>query len=91
MEKEAVITKYEYQPQGVCSNQMIFEIEGDRVLSVEIVGGCPGNTVGVSKLCAGKTIDEIISLLKGIPCHNRGTSCPDQLAKALMQYQKERD
>lgn len=87
MEKEAIITKYEYQPKGVCSSNMIFEIEGDRVLSVEIVGGCPGNTIGVSRLCAGKKIEEIIELLQGIPCRNRGTSCPDQLAKALMLYQ----
>ncbi len=90
MEKEAVITKYEYQPKGVCSSNMIFEIENDRILSLEIVGGCPGNTLGVSKLCAGKTIDEVIDLLHDIPCRNRGTSCPDQIAKALIQYKKER-
>ncbi len=81
--------KYTYYPKGTCSNEMIFEIEGDRVLSVEIVGGCPGNTLGVSRLCAGKKIEEIIELLQGIPCRNRGTSCPDQLAKALVSYQKE--
>ena len=88
MEKDAVIIKFEYQPKGVCSNNMIIEIEGETIKRVEIVGGCPGNTLGVSKLCVGKNIDEVINLLQGIPCRNRGTSCPDQLAKALIEYKK---
>lgn len=76
---------YSYEPQGVCSQEMIIEIneENDTIVSVQIIGGCPGNTVGVAKLCAGKTIDEVIELLKGIDCRGRGTSCPDQLAIAL--------
>lgn len=53
------------------------------IKEVEIIGGCPGNTVGVSRLCAGKSIEEVIELLSGINCRGRGTSCPDQLAKAL--------
>ena len=53
------------------------------IKEVEIIGGRPGNTVGVSRLCAGKSIEEVIELLSGINCRGRGTSCPDQLAKAL--------
>ena len=53
------------------------------IKEVDIIGGCPGNTVGVSRLCAGKSIEEVIELLSGINCRGRGTSCPDQLAKAL--------
>ena len=53
------------------------------IKEVEIIGGCPGNTVGVSRLCAGKSIEEVIELLSGINCRCRGTACPDQLAKAL--------
>ena len=49
--------EYIYEPQGVCSQKMIFEIEGDIVKSVKIVRGCPGNTVGVAKLIEGLTID----------------------------------
>ena len=75
--------KYIYEPQGVCSMQMIFDIEGNIVKDLQIIGGCPGNTVGVSALVKGKKVDEIIELLKGIPCGMRGTSCPDQLALAL--------
>lgn len=78
--------KYEYFPKGVCSIKMVFDIEQNIIKSLEIVGGCPGNTVGVSKLVEGKTVDEVIKLLKGIPCGNKGTSCPDQVSKALEEY-----
>ena len=54
--------------------------------SLKIVGGCPGNTVGVARLVEGKNIDEVIKLLKGIDCAGRGTSCPDQVAIALEEY-----
>lgn len=80
--------EYRYTPQGVCSMQMIFQIEGDIIKSLKIIGGCPGNTVGVSKLVVGKTVDEVIEMLKGIPCGMRGTSCPDQVARALEEYKK---
>ncbi len=43
---------------------MIFEIENNIIKSLKILGGCPGNTVGVSKLVEGKNIDEVIKLLK---------------------------
>lgn len=69
---------FRYTPDGVCSSEMIFEIDGDIVKKLEIVGGCPGNTVGVSKLIENRNVDDIIELLKGIPCRNKGTSCPDQ-------------
>lgn len=78
--------EYRYTPQGVCSMQMIFEIEDEIIKSLKIIGGCPGNTVGVSKLVVGKTVDEVIEMLKGIPCGTKGTSCPDQVARALEKY-----
>ena len=81
--------KYIYEPQGVCSMQMIFEIEGDTIKDLKIIGGCPGNTVGVSALVKGKKVDEIIELLKGIPCGMKGTSCPDQVSKALQEYKEK--
>ncbi len=80
--------EYIYNPQGVCSMRMIFDIDNNIVKSLKIIGGCPGNTVGVSKLVEGKNIDEIIQLLKGIQCGNKGTSCPDQIAEALEEYKK---
>ena len=80
--------RYEYIPEGVCSMKMIFEIEDNIVKSLQIIGGCPGNTVGVSKLIEGRNIDEIIQMLKGIPCGFKDTSCPDQIAQALENYKK---
>lgn len=83
--------KIEYTPVDVCSKKMIITCDNDIITSVEIVGGCPGNTKGVSKLCEGRNIDEVISLLKGIPCGFRETSCPDQLAKALEKMQEKEE
>ncbi len=81
--------EYRYSPEGVCSSEFIIELDGDIVKKVKIVGGCPGNTVGVSKLVEGKKIDEVINTLKGIPCGMRGTSCPDQLARALEEIKSK--
>ena len=77
--------RYTYTPEGTCSKQMIIDIDEDTqiIKSVKIVGGCPGNTVGVSKLVEGRKIKDVIDMLKGIPCGMKGTSCPDQLSKAL--------
>lgn len=75
--------EYTFTPKGVCSQQMIIEVDGDIIKSVKIIGGCAGNTVGVSRLIQGMNIDEAIKRLKGIPCGFRPTSCPDQLSKAL--------
>lgn len=81
--------KFEYIPQGVCSAKMIFEIENNIIKSLKIIGGCPGNTLGVSKLVEGRTVEQVINMLKGIPCGIKGTSCPDQVSKALKEYQEK--
>lgn len=75
--------EYKYEPKGVCSYEMIIEVDGDTIRKVTIEGGCAGNTVGVSRLVEGMKIEEAIKRLKGIPCGMKGTSCPDQLARAL--------
>lgn len=82
--------EYTYVPKGTCSKQMVIEIDekNDIIKSVRIVGGCAGNTVGLSRMVEGRKIDEVISKLKGIPCGFRGTSCPDQLATALEEIKK---
>ena len=81
--------EYRYEPQGVCSYEMIIEVEGDTIKKVIIEGGCAGNTVGVSRLVEGMKIEEAIKRLKGIPCGMRGTSCPDQLARALEEIKNK--
>lgn len=80
--------EYKFSPKGVCSIEMIFDIENNIINSLKIIGGCPGNTIGVSRLVAGKNIDEVIEMLEGINCGARGTSCPDQVAMALKEYKK---
>lgn len=82
--------EYRFTPSDrVCSQEMIIELEGDIIKKVNIVGGCAGNTVGVSNLIRGMKIDEAIQRLKGIPCGFRGTSCPDQLAIALEEAKSQ--
>ena len=84
--------KIEFIPsEKVCSKKMIVEVEDNKIISVEIVGGCPGNTKGICKLCVGRDINEVIALLKGIPCGIRGTSCPDQLALALEKIKEKEE
>ncbi len=78
-----------YYTSGTCSQAILTEIDGDRVVRVQFVGGCSGNTQGVAALVAGMKIEEAISKLEGIDCAGRGTSCPDQLAKALRKISKE--
>lgn len=84
-----MVKRVEYQPVGVCSSKIIVEVENHVICDVQFIGGCPGNTLGVSKLCVGKKVDEVIELLSGIDCRGRGTSCPDQLAKALKMVQDQ--
>ena len=78
---------FEHTNKGTCSSKIILEIDDNDVITkLDIVGGCPGNTLGVEKLCIGRNAKEVMKLLKGIPCGNRGTSCPDQVARAIEEY-----
>ncbi len=83
MSKQMIFT-----PSGVCCRQMVITIEGDTLQNVEFIGGCEGNLTGIGLLVAGRSIDSIIATLKGVDCHAKGTSCPDQLAKALIAYKE---
>lgn len=74
--------------KGVCSRAVEFEVENNVITSCEFIGGCHGNTQGVARLVVGRDVDEVIAALEGINCGGRGTSCPDQLAKALKQYKE---
>lgn len=60
-----------------------FDINDGIVSNVQFTRGCSGNTQGVAALCDGLSVDDVISKLEGIDCGGRGTSCPDQLAKAI--------
>lgn len=74
-----------FKPQGVCSQKIDFDIQDGKVVNVQFLGGCSGNTQGISRLVEGMDVNEAISRLEGIRCGFKNTSCPDQLAKALKQ------
>ncbi len=69
---------------GTCSKFINFELDEDHcVHNVHFIGGCPGNTLGLSRMVEGMKAEEIINRLKGIKCGSKPTSCPDQLSQAL--------
>ena len=74
---------YVYKTKGTCSIQIRLELDGDIVRNVSFFGGCDGNLKAIGKLLEGREASEAIRLLKGNDCHGRGTSCADQLARAL--------
>lgn len=78
--------KITYRPSGVCSREMTIEIDDKGVITkVQIVGGCAGNTQGVSRLVEGMNAKEAAEKIKGIKCGFKATSCPNELSKAILQ------
>lgn len=77
---------FTYKTFGTCSRAIDIDVDNGIVKEVRFYGGCNGNTQGVAKLVQGRPVDEVIGLLKGINCNGKGTSCPDQLARALEKY-----
>lgn len=80
---------YKYTPQGVCSTQIIVEIENRIIKNLKVINGCNGNLQGIASLVKGMDIDEVITKLKGIKCGFKNTSCPDQIARALEKLKEE--
>lgn len=79
-----------YNTRGVCSMQIIFDLDGDVVSNVVFIGGCNGNLKAISKLVNGMTVDQIEGYLKGNTCGYKPTSCADQLAIAVRKaFQEE--
>ncbi len=74
-----------FYPQGVCSRVIDITLsdDGTTIEKVQFTGGCHGNTQGVAALAKGRPVAEVVALLNGIDCRGKGTSCPDQLARAL--------
>ena len=75
--------KYSYRTSGTCSSQIDLEVEDGILKEVHFIGGCNGNLKGISALVKGMKVEEVISLLEGIRCGYKPTSCPDQLCQAL--------
>lgn len=78
-----------YRTQGVCSREIVFNIEKGVVVSVDFKDGCTGNLQAISKLVEGMPVEEVIRKLRGIDCDGKGTSCPDQLSRALERALKD--
>ena len=80
--------EFSYKPEGVCSSKYIICVNDEKntINWIKIIGGCPGNTVGLSKLLEGMNINDAISKLKGIPCGMKKSSCPNEISKALEEY-----
>lgn len=79
---------FTYYTSGTCSRQIIFEVdENNKLHGLKFIGGCSGNLQGIARLCEGRDIDEVRTLLAGVKCKNN-TSCPDQLSKAIEEYKR---
>ena len=78
-----------YKTKGTCSREISFDVVDNKVTNVRFLGGCSGNTQGVAALVEGMDVNEAIKRMDGLDCAGRGTSCPDQLAKALKLYLEE--
>lgn len=80
--------EYRYRPQGVCSTEIIVEVENNIIKNLQVRNGCNGNLNGISSLVKGMNIDEVIFKLRGIRCGMKPTSCPDQIAIALEKIKR---
>lgn len=80
---------FSYKTSGVCSSNINLEISNNIIENVEFIGGCAGNLSGIGHLVKGMSVDDVINKLKGVDCKGKGTSCPDQLSKALLEWKKE--
>ena len=78
-----MIRKITHTCAGTCSRQIDILLEDDIIKEVVFTGGCHGNTQGIAALVRGMKAADAIARLEGIDCRGKGTSCPDQLAKAL--------
>lgn len=76
-----------YETKGTCSKAIELDVDDATgiINSVQFIGGCAGNTTGISQLVCGMKAEDVISKLEGVRCGVKPTSCPDQLAHALRQ------
>ena len=80
---------YNYKPNGVCSRNIKLMIDDNKLIDIEVIGGCDGNLKGIRSLIKGMELDTIKEKLSGIKCGYKNTSCPDQIARAILEYQGE--
>ena len=83
------MNQFTFRPQGVWSQLIEIETEGNIIQDVRFTGGCNGNLQGISALLKGMTVENAIDRLSGIHCGFKDTSCPDQLSRALKAMQEQ--
>ena len=83
--------RYRYETKGTCSRLIEVSVEDGILKDVKYTGGCSGNLQGISKLVEGMKVEDVIEKLRGIGCGAKGTSCPDQLSRALEAVVKKED
>ena len=91
--KDRIMAKTEvlqFQTEGVCCQMMNVAISDDKIVDADFFGGCNGNLQGIRSLIKGMSVDEVIERLGGIKCGPKATSCPDQLARCLIQYKQKK-
>lgn len=82
---------YIYRTKGTCATAIEVELDGDKIKKVRFSGGCNGNLQGISRMVEGMSVAEVNQKLAGIRCGYKNTSCPDQLAQAVLEaYDKSR-
>lgn len=80
---------FSYKTAGVCSSKINLDIVDNIIQNVDFIGGCAGNLSGIGQLVKGMSVDDVINKLSGLDCKGKGTSCPDQLSKALLKWKEE--
>ena len=81
--------KFDYKTKGTCSSRILFDIEDGCIHNLQYIGGCNGNLQGISHLVEGMKVDDVISRVQGVHCGMKQTSCPDQLAQALIEAKEK--
>ncbi len=79
------MSKIEFTPQGVCSRKITFNLEDGIIHNLQFVGGCDGNLKAIGRLLEGQDAKRAAEILEGNDCRGRGTSCADQLSKAIKE------
>jgi len=82
---DANLRKIVYSTEGTCSSRVSLVVEGEIIREALFEGGCDGNLTAICRLIIGMNVNDVIQRLQGIDCGLRGTSCPDQLARALQE------
>lgn len=80
---------YQYRTSGTCSTKIEFDLENNMLHNVVFFGGCNGNLKGIGKLVEGLDADKVVEMLRGTTCEYKSTSCPDQLAQAIIEAKSE--